>query len=549
MKYLKTDAVILFLLILGYFILATKDITLPGASFEEVACANGTIDLLLDKESNYIFYIPFLGKQFPLMVSNHLPAIRSYLLIPFFMIFGISVFSLRLASVSFGALTLFFTYLFARQLFDRRIGIIALLFLITSPYFILAIRLEHPYWIFFAFTSLFCLLKWYKNGNLLYFLLATLFLGFGISTSSWFIVFLGGLSITAIIFQREIRTKIKESRIISLWPYVILGFVFFCLGNFLFFYANLIHKPRFVTINWLYNNFRHTGFGIDNLNYINNFASRINNLKELLGQVDLINNITFSNLIPNRFYYFLFIFSISGLICLLFFSKVMYFNKKKIGFLLILMFAILAFSPITVSSFASWHLFVLAPMIYISVVVGLVEINHFFKNSIFKRVSFITMLTLILIPITLNLNTLKNCYTNGKKVVYRDLWSDNIYELVDWLKADKHSKVISINLGFFRNIYFLTEGEIYVEDCLNFFSQEIKKDLAIEWFLNSFKDAGNIYLFNAQTYTQFGKYEKADIPRFETFMKAVKISGKNLIKEKVFYQKDGQPIYIVFTVK
>jgi len=549
MKYLKTDAVILFLLILGYFILATREITFPGASFEEIACANGTINFLLNKEPNYIFYFPFLGKQFPLMVSNHLPAIRSYLLVPFFTIFGISVFSLRLASISFGALTLLFAYLCARQLYNCKVATIASLFLITSPYFILAVRLGHSYWIFFAFAALFFILEWHKDGKIIYFILATLLLGLGTSTSSWFIVFLGGLSITAIIFQREIRAKIKESRIVSAWPYIILGFFTFCLGNFLFLYANLIHEPKFVTINWLLNNFRHTGFGVDNLSYMNNFVSRINNLKELLGQVDLINNVTFSSLIPNRFYYFLFLFSMLGLICLLFFSKAMYFKKKNICFLLILMFTILALSPITVSSFASWHLFVLAPMIYISIVVGLIEINHSFRDSLFKRVSFITMLALILIPITLNLNTLKNCYANAKEVVYRDLWSDNVYELVDWLRADKHSKVISINLGFFRNIYFLTGGEIYVEDCFDFFSQEIKKDLAIQWFLNSFKDAGNIYLFNAQTYTQFGKYEKADIPRFETFMEAVKISGKNLIKEKVFYQKDGQQIYIVFAVK
>lgn len=59
-----------------------------------------------------------------------------YSAIPFIKIFGLNEFGVRLTSVMFGVLTVFFTYLLARELFNRRVGLWAALFLAISPWHI-----------------------------------------------------------------------------------------------------------------------------------------------------------------------------------------------------------------------------------------------------------------------------------------------------------------------------------------------------------------------------------------------------------------------------
>jgi hypothetical protein len=127
-----------------------------------------------------------------------------------------------------------------------------------------------------------------------------------------------------------------------------------------------------------------------------------------------------------------------------------------------------------------------------------------------------------------------------EKIGGQSVWSDAIYELADWLKEIRPSKIIALTWGLSRNLYFLLEGDTYVYDIHS--SPEFKfNEEGFKNMLNHFfQDEQNHYIANIQWNDQRAS---------ELFKKVVNITGKRLIEEKTFYQRDGKPVYVVYSVR
>lgn len=93
-----------------------------------------------------------------------------YASVPFIAILGLNEMSVRLAAASFGILTVIFTYLLAREMFDWRAGLIASLLLAVSPWSIQFSRMA------FELVSLPC-----------FFTLGLLFIHLGLKKSRWWL--------------------------------------------------------------------------------------------------------------------------------------------------------------------------------------------------------------------------------------------------------------------------------------------------------------------------------------------------------------------------
>ncbi len=207
-KFKKIELVSLFILLSFYLISATKDIGLPGLNSDEAFNATGTINLIKNKDTSYIAPpLNLFDREFPLMINPYHGGLGAYLLIPFFFLFGTNVFSLRIASISFGLLTSIFTYLLAKKFFNRQVLFIAIFLLVTSPYFIFATKVgnyANSYGIFFSTTALFCFLKWHRGRSISCFFLGIFLLGLGSSVLGWFIVVIISFLILAFIFRKDI---------------------------------------------------------------------------------------------------------------------------------------------------------------------------------------------------------------------------------------------------------------------------------------------------------------------------------------------------------
>lgn len=548
----KTELLILLILLCAYLVLATKDITLPGVSFDEVFTACGTINLLKNKETNYHAVATRLfGRLFPIMFTDYHPSLESYLLIPFFLLFGINVFSLRITPIFFGLLTLIFTYLFAKDFFNRRVALITVLLLVTSPYFISITKLGnyfHSSSIFFFVTALFCLLRWYRGVNITYFVLGAFLLGLGSSTVGWFIIVVITLLVLAIIFGKDIKKRIQKDNFKSLWLYFILGIVFFCLGDFLFIYANFINESsRFTTFKYLLSHLRDTREGVDNLSYLENLGLRLKNLLDILRENNIINSIfSYNKSKGNNFYSFAFFIILVWLTLSLLFEKKMFFRKKKTIFLLGFIGIMFVISPFTISCFKSWHISTLIPFIKITISVGMIELSQLFRKRSFRRISQgILSIFILLILIVPNLKILKDYYMDLRKIGGKDEWSDAIYELVEWLKETKPSNILALNFGFSFAPYFLMQGEKYIQ-CYHCSSSMggSNEEECVNGFVRLFRDKNTMYFVNIHRLNFIGD---KDVLSF--FKRAVNIAGKILIEEKVFYQRDRSIGYIVYSVR
>jgi len=509
-----------------------RDITLPGIHDDEVLSTCSAIDLLKNKDSHYFATFNFLGRTFPLLVLAYHCDATSYFLLPFFVLFGINVFSLRITSIFFGFFTLMFTYLFSRRAFGTSVALIATLLLATSPFFISATRTGpyfHSHASFFVISSIYFLFRWYEQKRTRYFLLGVFLLGVGCSTAGWFAEYLISLLFLAFIFRKDIRKIIQSGKIKPVWL-IASGVTSFCLGNFLFIYANFINKStRFLTFKVVFERLHilsSDGNTQNNLDFIGHLAARFGNLIELLRQNDIINR-HFSGASNNNFYPAIFFLIILWLIFLFVFRIVPESKRKWIVFLLLLVcITLVVASFVTLTQFSSWHLLILAPFIQIIVALGLIEFIRFFKNKLLRKISLAIVCLCLLIATILNLSMDRTYLKGLQKTGNNKSWCAAIYDVADWLKKNNPSNVVAF--GYAHSLYFLTQGEILADD-----SNILDNKDRLTRLLN---DEGTLYLFDI--------YRPDLESRVESLRKIANSIKKSFIKEKIFYYRDGSLIEV-----
>ena len=539
---LKIEFGILSFLLIFNVLVAIYDITNPGIQYDEVNNACGTIALLKKGTGFYSpVSIPFFGRLLPLMCVPYHPSLESYLLIPSFLLFNISVFALRFTPIMYGLFTLLLTYAFAKQFFSRSVALITMLLLATNPLFIFLTKIGNwtsSYQTFFAMAVLCSFLSWYRGRGFVYYLLGTFFLGLGLGTRGWFIIVVAGVIVAAMVFYKEIVARIKADKCKSPLVFLCLGFVSFCVGNLLFIYANFINtQSRFITFKWIAGCLRHTSFGIDNLDYARNLWLRLHTFWELLGQNP--QNIIFLSSAPvNKWYVYGFIFSIVWLVLSLFFKQERWPPKKRVLLVLVFLTSAILTSPFTVSFFQAQHLFSLLPIIAIIISAGLVTASRFFIRKAIKIFVRLAVTAFLIFLAAGNMRGITRWYALAERTGGTGEWSNAIYSLADWIKRDRHSLIFAFNQGYERVIFFLLEGSenirgLYHEDYAQY--------------------VNNIVSFCNYKYSKLYRFCGKDGPpekeQFDIVKKTVASLGKALIEEKVFYQRDGAPAYCVYSVK
>ncbi len=131
------------LLVLGlalriFFTLAFYQISLPGLHTDEALEVIPAVQLVRGQEVECFkdVCLNLFGLRLPVMIYEYIATVNTYLAIPFFVLFGVNVTALRTMPIVQSMAAVVFLYLLARELFNRRVAMIAVLLLAFSPSFV-----------------------------------------------------------------------------------------------------------------------------------------------------------------------------------------------------------------------------------------------------------------------------------------------------------------------------------------------------------------------------------------------------------------------------
>jgi 4-amino-4-deoxy-L-arabinose transferase-like glycosyltransferase len=120
-----------------FLLLGTRYLTMPGPQPDELLQAIPAAKLLNTDRARYGSTIgssiEWMGRQWPVMAMPYLGALKSYLLVPPFALFGVSVSVLRATTLATGAVAIGLAFVFTRRFYDWRVATLAAFLLATDP--------------------------------------------------------------------------------------------------------------------------------------------------------------------------------------------------------------------------------------------------------------------------------------------------------------------------------------------------------------------------------------------------------------------------------
>lgn len=204
------------------------------------------------------------------------PPLFILLLATSFKLFGFGVVQARTVSVSLGFLTVLFTYLFALKLYNKKVGLLASLLLISNPLFFLIsrqARMEIAV-AFFMLIALYCTVLALKNSKMIFYFASAFFATLAllshpngmIATFAVLIIILANkIDLKTLKLNLNVKTIFIFSLgfIIPLIPYLLYIFTDFAAfqGQFM---SNIGHSPlnplqniimeptRYIQLYWLF---------------------------------------------------------------------------------------------------------------------------------------------------------------------------------------------------------------------------------------------------------------------------------------------------------
>ncbi len=608
----RVEIALLALICALFFALAGYHIELPGLYYDEALDVVPTMQLVTGQHVEEHRSVEIWGHRLPIMVSEYVGPVSTYLTLPFFLLLGVSVFSLRLATIVFAVGTINFTFYFLKLFFDRRVAFLAAFLLAVNPAFILWSRQGNhvsSLMSFMATGSLYCFYRWYKKRKDFYLYVGSFLLGLGLCQKIiflWFIMALGLAVLTQKMNLREIivfRTWIREMTGKAAGfgiKRLGLSLLAFCVGLSMMLWYNLTTPG---TIRMILSNLVVTSKGTNNLAFLTNFLKRVEDFGQVLSG-DLFNYTGGSY--ANQLYVPLFVVAFFS--CLLVsllsqkpgfalrpvlsvveglspkgFCKPLYLKRtqmqtlstprqaseaeklgssdlpklppKKIRFILTLFITLLVFSCFTIGGLSPYHLLILLPLPQVMISLFICDVAGLLSRSKCKD------LLRSYLPGFSSPDWARRALTIAPLAVV-------VVIIVLDLGVIKNYHVAMNETGgvgmFSDAIYDLAD---YLED------HDMTTPLAVDWgfrkniqFLT--KGAVNpveIFQYNSEPDEEFPRevFKRLNDPnnlylfhsaqftafrRYEAFETAVRQANKAIQLERTFYQRDGTPVYYLYRV-
>jgi len=457
------EKIILILVCLVFLSFVLPNIEIPAVDSDE-ACDGLWASYILEPRQDMVtpyFFLSWQGKFFPIMANNpYTDTLESYLLVPFFAIFGIKVFSLRLLPILFCIISIIFIYQLCKVWFSRRVALLTIILTATHPVFVhnskIGLRSEEIFTIGFFWIGLYFLQMYYQRKGTRYIYIALYLFGLGLSHKITFFWYILGLGVSVIVLNKRLLKpglfKIRE---------IFFGLISFFAGSFFLLFFNL--RSGGETIKFLFNNLFYPtqAYFVNNLNYLDNFTVRAQQFYESILKGKFEDYKTFSGLTEqgslNSIFFILFALGFIVVPLLTFLKNASKFSKNKIIFLYILFLTVFLCSPFTLSHLHFSHLLVLYPFPQIIISLFLCSL---LSLSVRKKVITLAIYSVLVVVIFCNSKLTTNYYLQLKKTGGYVPWSIALYDLADYLDRNHIIEIIALRGMLHHNIPFLTGNRI-----------------------------------------------------------------------------------------
>lgn len=180
---------------------------------------------------------------FPTAYRDYTFALPSYMIIPFFLLFGINLLSLKLLAIFVVWLSLIMLYYALRQLFNSRVAFLTCVLLSLSATFAHFTRIENhstePIINFFCIGAVFFYIHYVRRKANVFLYATALFLGLGLNIKlSMFSRIAGLCAVILMLYRQETIRCIRATGLKT----IAVALIFFIAGGFLFFHYNIQSK-------------------------------------------------------------------------------------------------------------------------------------------------------------------------------------------------------------------------------------------------------------------------------------------------------------------
>jgi len=525
-----------------YIILGSYQLDLPGLYYDEALDAVPAMQTLSGQALDIAGVINSGGREWPLMVMSYVGPITTYLLMPFFVLFGVSVEILRATNLLIGLATLILAYGFLSEFFDKRVAALSTLLLAVNPTFIFWSRtgamVSLPL-LPLAILVFWCLWRWFHRRQNIYFVFAAFCLGLGLATKILFLWLWLGLGLSWLVFSPYIspgggwrawlwplKQLTNRTRILALFA-TLLG----CAPL-------IIYNSRDAgTIRALLENLTHTRlYGVSNLDILTNLRTVfMTDLRTLLDGSIFASS--FGRAHANPVAVVAFICTLLLHIWLIRQAQFTY-RPIRLKFLILICVSIVSQSAFTISGFGAHHLMIIWPIpqvVITAAFTGLANHLHYRAPEEYPQWRLLLGLIFIIIVGSEMLTTVQ--YHRTLSHTRGNGWfSDAINVLAEDLQHVSEP-IIALDWGFRRNLQLLTLGQIDPEER---FTYGARPDESFDFYINSrVAQAPAFYLLHSPQFTAFPGHR-------QLFEDAAYRHRLQPVLWKDYEQHDGHLVYEVY---
>lgn len=469
---------IIFIFILLYFLFASLSyITTLGLSHDEGQRGLESLEI-----------VEF--KHFPLMREFYCGTVIAYLQVPFFIIFGPTVFAIRFTQVMFSLGSIACVYYVCRRWFNNYIGITSALLLSVNPVFIWATRLgaerEEILQIFLFWLGL-ALIQLYADKKRAKYLYAGFFIfGLALSAKIMFLGYMVGMVAAILLIGKRAVYFIKNRIFYKKYGFLV-SIIMFLIGSSFILVYNITSRGETIIRLWKSLLIKGSGaefgskFGTNNMDFINNISHRFLDFKSILTESIFLG---YNNIVNLR----LFLFSLLIIIGYLFFSKKQPISKNRIIVLISIYLFLFLTTSFTPREYDSANIIILFPAIQIVIAISIYLTMSIFKKNI---IYMMAVLMSILAPVVYIETSLYSYYLRKLQITGGEgQYSNAVYALVDYLNRNNIKRnIFSVGeWGAIGNVNFLLKERVVAPLPYFRYWQE-DPDSKFKTFLEQYKEA------------------------------------------------------------
>lgn len=513
-KWVDSHNVVLILITVYFFISIIK-IEHPGVNNDQLMFIN-TATLNPDNM--------FLWKSFhgiPTMVFPYIGALKSYLYMPIFYLFGVNIWSIRLPHTIIISIALFLLYKGLTLSFNKKIAILTIFFLALDPSHIVYSKVDTGPTViefFLKVLTIYLFFLYLNTKKEIIFLSIYPVLLLGIFNKINFFWFVNAFMISLIIlYGRTFYSNFKHLG--KFVPLILIAIPYYILLRF------FIKLSRETALS--YKNFANE---VSLENIFTNFPIFYKNLTEVING-NLFFNMAYGYNTTNfgmHFSYLILLISLVSFICLIIKKSISKLFLKSYFFIILIILLISLQVLLTRRAISAWHTLMIYPFFTIFFAVGVYSLYTIFKSAKIRLTLVFLLIFIFFYQLTINFIYISKYSTPTKSVAL----SSSIYDLIDYAKVN-NAKFICLDVDICNQLLSFTQQTDKYKEPFSFLDPHTYQD--------SFaRLAGNFNSPDKFLYVSHND-KNAHFPALkQNFFKYLNSNGVDFIKVKEF--KDGESI-------